>query len=45
MISDSDLTTLRSTVSGPVSTAGEPDYAADAGGYNLAVVHEPGFWR
>ena len=41
MISDSDLTTLRSTVRGPVSTAGDPDYAADAGGYNLAVVHEP----
>ena len=41
MISDSDLTTLRSTVSGPVSTAGDPEYAADAGGYNLAVVHEP----
>jgi FAD/FMN-containing dehydrogenase len=41
MISDSDLTTLRSAVSGPVSTAGDPDYAADAGGYNLAVVHEP----
>ena len=41
MISDSDLTTLRSTVGGPVSTAGDPDYADDASGYNLAVVHEP----
>ena len=41
MISDSDLTALRSTVRGPVSTAGDPEYAADAGGYNLAVVHEP----
>ena len=41
MIADSDLTALRSAVRGPVLTAGDAEYAADAGGYNLAVVHEP----
>jgi hypothetical protein len=41
MISASDLTTLRSAVRGPVLTAGDPEYAADATGYNLAVVHKP----
>ena len=41
MIDDSALTALRSAVSGPVLTAGDAEYAEDAGGYNLAVVHQP----
>ncbi len=41
MIADYDLTALRSAVRGAVLTAGDAEYAADAGGYNLAVVHEP----
>ena len=41
MISDSELTALRTAVDGPVLTAGDAEYAAAAAGYNLAVVHEP----
>jgi FAD binding domain len=41
MLSDSDLQTLRSAVTGPVLTSGDPEYAADGSGYNVAVVHQP----
>ena len=41
MIADSDLTTLRIAVDGPVLTEGDPDFTAYAGGYNVAVVHRP----
>src|SRR3712207_9463570 len=41
MISDTDLHAPRSAVAGPVLTSGDPEYAEDAGGYNVAVVHQP----
>ena len=41
MISDTDLDSLRSAVAGPVLTEGDPEYAEDGTGFNLAVVHQP----
>src|SRR3712207_1262553 len=41
MISDTDLHAPRSAVAGPVLTSGDPEYAEDGSGYNVAVVHQP----
>ncbi len=41
MIAESDVEVLRASVAGPVLTADERDYAAEAQCYNLATVHEP----
>lgn len=39
--SESDLSSLRSTISGPVLLRGEPGFADAVRGQNLAVTHEP----
>lgn len=41
MIADKDVDELRAAVSGPVYTRGDEELAAEVGGFNLAVRHDP----